>query len=59
MDYDRYIELGEEKDLPVFEETIKWLDIYFSGKAPDFIPKYKGEDITPFRQEAKLSYGRK
>lgn len=24
--------------LPVFEETIRWLDIYFSGKAPDFTP---------------------
>lgn len=26
----------EEKDLPVFEETKRWLDIYFSGKEPDF-----------------------
>lgn len=24
----------EEKDLPIFAETKKWLDIYFSGKAP-------------------------
>ncbi|MDO4300996.1 MAG: methylated-DNA--[protein]-cysteine S-methyltransferase [Clostridia bacterium] len=28
----------EEKELPVFYETDKWLDIYFSGKAPDFTP---------------------
>lgn len=28
----------ESKDLPVFEETVKWLDIYFSGTAPDFTP---------------------
>lgn len=28
----------EEKLLPVFEQTEKWLDIYFSGKAPDFTP---------------------
>lgn len=28
----------EEKDLAVFRETKKWLDIYFSGKVPDFIP---------------------
>lgn len=27
-----------EKKLPVFELTIKWLNIYFSGKAPDFTP---------------------
>ena len=28
----------EEKPLPVFEEADRWLDIYFSGKAPDFTP---------------------
>lgn len=39
----------EEKALPVFEETKKWLDIYFSGKAPDFIPSLKME-TTPFRK---------
>lgn len=31
----------EEKPLPVFEEAKKWLDIYFSGKAPDFTPPVK------------------
>ena len=41
----------EEKDLEIFGETIKWLDIYFSGKVPDFTPKYKIENLTPFRQE--------
>lgn len=25
-------------ELPVFEQTIRWLNIYFSGKAPAFIP---------------------
>lgn len=39
----------EEKELPIFEETRKWLDIYFSGKAPDFIPPIKME-TTPFRK---------
>ncbi len=29
-------EEAEEKELPVFEEARKWLDIYFSGKEPDF-----------------------
>ena len=33
----------EEKDLPVFDETKRWLDIYFSGKNPDFTPQYRGE----------------
>ena len=29
----------EEKDLPVFRQTAEWLDQYFSGKQPDFIPE--------------------
>lgn len=29
----------EDKTLPVFEQTKKWLDIYFSGNEPDFMPK--------------------
>lgn len=28
----------EEKDLPVLRQAKKWLDIYFSGKVPDFTP---------------------
>ncbi len=28
----------EEKELPVFLRAREWLDIYFGGKAPDFIP---------------------
>lgn len=42
---------GEEKELPIFQETLSWLDTYFSGKEPDFIPKYKIEGLTAFRQE--------
>lgn len=40
-----------EKSLPIFEETSRWLDIYFSGKNPNFTPKYKIENLTPFREE--------
>ena len=40
-----------EKNLPIFEETCKWLDIYFSGKNPNFTPKYKIKGTTEFRQE--------
>ncbi len=29
----------EERELKVFEEVRNWLDIYFSGKEPDFMPK--------------------
>lgn len=28
----------EEKNLPVFEQTDRWLDIYFSGRYPGFTP---------------------
>lgn len=37
----------QEKDLPVFTETKRWLDIYFSGKEPDFtVPlHFKGTDF--------------
>ena len=41
----------EQKDLPIFRQTIKWLDIYFSGKNPDFVPKYKITGLTHFRQD--------
>ena len=27
-----------ERNLPVFGETCRWLDLYFGGKAPDFTP---------------------
>lgn len=39
----------EEKHLPIFEETCRWLDLYFNGKIPDFTPPLclKG---TPFRR---------
>lgn len=39
----------EEKKLPIFAETKKWLDIYFSGNAPDFIPPLLMK-TTPFRK---------
>lgn len=29
---------NEEQQLPIFEQTANWLDIYFSGKEPDFTP---------------------
>ena len=28
----------EERNLPVFDQTKTWLDLYFSGKEPDFLP---------------------
>lgn len=54
---------GEVKVLPIFQETSRWLDLYFSGKAPDFTPKYKLNDLTPFRKEVSdimntIEYGK-
>ena len=40
---------AEEKMLPVFRQTIRWLDLYFSGKAPDFTPPLEMR-TTPFRK---------
>ena len=38
-----------QKELPVFEQAERWLDIYFSGKAPDFTPPLSMQ-TTPFRK---------
>lgn len=38
----------EEKELPVFETVKKWLDIYFTGKNPDFTPPVHLQG-SPFR----------
>ncbi len=31
----------EEKETEIIKEAEKWLDIYFSGREPDFMPKLK------------------
>ncbi len=51
------------KNLKIFEDTIKWLDIYFKGENPNFTPKYKIENLTPFRSLVmdylnKIPYGK-
>lgn len=35
------------KDLPVFRQAKRWLDVYFSGQAPDFTPplRFIGTDF--------------
>ncbi len=45
-----------------FQESIVWLDAYFSGENPQFIPKFRLQDPTPFRQEVaeimlRIPYG--
>ena len=38
-----------EAELPVFAQTVNWLDTYFSGKEPDFMPPISLQ-TTPFRR---------
>ena len=39
----------KKEELPIFVQTCHWLDIYFSGKEPDFTPRLK-MNATPFRK---------
>ena len=39
-----------QKNLPIFRETVRWLDIYFSGKEPDFTLPLNMR-TGPFRRE--------
>lgn len=61
-DSSKHMEESEEKELPIFDLTGKWLDIYFGGDIPNFTPKYKIKNITPFRKQVidimnKIPYG--
>ena len=40
----------EEKNLPVFDETKRWLDLYFSSADPGFMPPLRPAG-SPFRQK--------
>ena len=42
-------DLYMNKSLPIFDQTKLWLDIYFSGQAPDFTPSIKLTG-SPFKQ---------
>lgn len=46
---DTVLEEHIEKSLPIFDDVSKWLDIYFGGKEPDFMPLVTFE-TTPFRK---------
>ncbi len=41
----------ESAELPVFRETRRWLDCYFRGREPGFLPPYHIEGLTDFRRE--------
>lgn len=40
----------EEREISIFEETERWLDIYFSGKVPEYTPQIKMK-TSEFRRE--------
>ena len=40
----------EPCDEKIFAEAFSWLDKYFNGEKPNFIPKIKLENLSPFRQ---------
>lgn len=42
----KLISESTEAELPIFTETVKWLDIYFSGKEPGFTPPIKSAHNT-------------
>lgn len=52
---------AEEKALPVFETAKRWLDLYFGGEIPDFIPplKFFGSDFqkSVWNELLKIPYG--
>ena len=52
----------EENSLPVLEQAKTWLDIYFSGKEPNFFPPLE-MNASPFRLKVweilkKIPYGK-
>ena len=48
---------GEVHLLPIFEETVRWLDIYFGGEVPKFTPAYRIGNLTDFRTEVQEQMG--
>lgn len=63
QDGSKHSDAVTQKDLPIFAQTKKWLDIYFSGKNPDFVPQIKTNNLTPFRKEVyeimrQIPYGK-
>ncbi|MDR2027494.1 MAG: methylated-DNA--[protein]-cysteine S-methyltransferase [Prevotellaceae bacterium] len=50
-----------EQNLPIFEDVQRWLDVYFSGREPDFMPPLMPKG-SPFQKSiwdnlCKIPYG--
>ena len=55
-DADKYssdvVETRRATSLPtIIRDTCHWLDVYFSGRQPDFTPAYRMHGLTPFRKK--------
>ena len=52
---------AREKNLPVFDQTARWLDLYFSGREPEFTPPLHLTgtqfQITVWNQLLTIPYG--
>ena len=46
---DTLSDIRDERPLPIFEQTVRWLETYFAGEAPDFTPPLAAKG-TPFRK---------
>lgn len=42
---------AKEKALPLFDETGRWLNLYFAGQIPDFTPPLSFADASDFRRQ--------
>lgn len=50
------------REASVFHDTCRWLDAYFSGRDPDFVPAYRIDGLTAFRKDVldelrRIPYG--
>lgn len=50
------------KEMTIFKKTKEWLDLYFLGRNPDFIPEFKLLNLTSFQMDVlnkiiKIPYG--
>ncbi len=66
LEGEKYYALGldeehEAREVPVFDQARQWLDVYFTGREPDFMPPIHMLG-TPFQKEVwellrKIPYG--
>lgn len=60
-EYDNADEKSFEKAPPVIKEAVRWLDIYFSKREPNFVPKLRlsGTDfqIRVWKRLCEIPYG--